>query len=168
MSKSSFSLLYGLQLPFSTTSLVCIFSDPKAEPCVVLVAPPLPDFHWRHCHQNIQLLRWTPHTTPVLWRFFCDHPGEPVPEENFWTLCCKGRLTEADTPTIWLGTTPSGLISAHLHHTPALNTATKNFCPLRHYLAAADEFDPCRWHGQCYENSRVDRMLLGNTNWTRA
>jgi len=29
--------------------------------------------------------------------FFRDHPGEPVPEENFWTLWCKGRLTEADT-----------------------------------------------------------------------
>ena len=28
---------------------------------------------------------------------FRDHPGEPVPEENFWTLWCKGRLTEADT-----------------------------------------------------------------------
>jgi len=27
---------------------------------------------------------------------FRDHPGEPVPEENFWTLWCKGRLTEAD------------------------------------------------------------------------
>jgi len=39
-----------------------------------------------------------------------------VPEENFWTLWCKGRLTEADTLTIRLGATPSGLISAHLHH----------------------------------------------------
>jgi len=40
-----------------------------------------------------------------------------VPEENFWTLWCKGKLTEAaDTPTIRLGTTPSGLTSAHLHH----------------------------------------------------
>jgi len=38
--------------------------------------------------------------------------GEPEPEENFWTLWCKGRLTEADTPTIWLGATSS----AHLHH----------------------------------------------------
>jgi len=37
---------------------------------------------------------------------FRDHPGEPVPEENFWTLWCKGRLTEADTPTIWLGANP--------------------------------------------------------------
>jgi len=41
-----------------------------------------------------------------------------VPEENFWTLWCKGRLTEADTPTIRLGATPSGLTSAHLHHPP--------------------------------------------------
>jgi len=44
--------------------------------------------------------------------------GEPVPEENFWTVWCKERLTEADTPTIWLGATPSRLTSAHLHHPP--------------------------------------------------
>jgi len=55
-------------------------------------------------------------TTTVLRPFFQDHPGEPVPEENFWTLWCKGRLKEADTPTIWLGATPIGLTSAHLHH----------------------------------------------------
>jgi len=30
----------------------------------------------------------------------------------------KGRLREADTPTIQLGPTPSGLTSAHLHHPP--------------------------------------------------
>jgi len=58
------------------------------------------------------------HTTTVLRPFFWDHPGEPVPEENFWTLWCKGRLTEADTPTIGLGTSPSGLTSAHLHDPP--------------------------------------------------
>jgi len=57
-------------------------------------------------------------TTTILPHFFRDHPGEPVPEESFWTLWCKGRLTEADTPTIRLGTTPSGLTSAHLHHPP--------------------------------------------------
>jgi len=57
-------------------------------------------------------------TTTVLRPFFRDHPGEPVPEENFWTLWCKGRLTEADTSTIRLGTTSSGLTSAHLHHPP--------------------------------------------------
>jgi len=50
--------------------------------------------------------------------FFWDHPSEPVPEENFWTLWCNGRLTEADTPTIRLGTTPSGLSNAHLHRPP--------------------------------------------------
>jgi len=32
-------------------------------------------------------------TTTVLWPFLRDHPGEPAPEENFWTLWCKGRLT---------------------------------------------------------------------------
>ena len=49
---------------------------------------------------------------------FRDHPGEPVPEENFWTLWCKGRLTEANTLTIRLGATPSRPTSAHLHHPP--------------------------------------------------
>ena len=34
-----------------------------------------------------------------------------MPEDNFWTSWCKGRLTEADA-------TPSGLTSAHLHHPP--------------------------------------------------
>jgi len=55
-------------------------------------------------------------TTTVLRPFFRDHPGEPVPAENFWTLWCKERLTEADAATIRLGATPSGL--PHLHHPP--------------------------------------------------
>ena len=66
--------------------------------------------------------------TTVLRPFFQDHPGEPVPEENFWTLWCKGRLTEADTPTIRLGATPSGLTSAHLHHPPIFSTGLMRFC----------------------------------------
>jgi len=61
-------------------------------------------------------------TTAVLWPFFRDHPGEPVPEVNSWTLWCKGRLMEADTPTIRLATTQSGLTSAHLHHPPIFFT----------------------------------------------
>jgi len=61
---------------------------------------------------------------------FWDHPGEPVPEENFWTLWCKGRLTEADTPTIRIGTTPSGLVtSAHLHRPPIFFTGRMPFLP---------------------------------------
>jgi len=58
------------------------------------------------------------HTTTILRLFFRDHPGEPEPEENFWTLLCKERLTEADTLTIRLSATPSGLTSDHLHHLP--------------------------------------------------
>jgi len=71
-------------------------------------------FSWQFSH--FTTLSST-HTT-VLRPFFRDHPGEPVPEENFWTLWCKGRLTEADTPTIRVGATPSGLTSAHVHHAP--------------------------------------------------
>jgi len=56
---------------------------------------------------------------------FQDHLAELVPEENLWTLWCKGRLTEADTPTIRLGATPSRLTSAHLHHPPFLQAG----CP---------------------------------------
>jgi len=55
------------------------------------------------------------HTTTVLLPLFRDHPGEPVPEENFWTLWCKesrGKHTDHR-----LGATPSGLISAY----PLLN-----------------------------------------------
>jgi len=68
------------------------------------------------------------HTT-VLRPFFRDHPGEPVPEENFWTLWCKGRLTEADTPTIRMGTTPPGLSSAHLRHPPHFFSGRMPFLP---------------------------------------
>jgi len=42
------------------------------------------------------------HTTTILRPFLRDHPGEPVPEENFWTLWRKGRLTQADNwPSGW-------------------------------------------------------------------
>jgi len=34
-----------------------------------------------------------------------------VPEKIFWTFMVQGKITEADTPTIRLGATPSGLIS---------------------------------------------------------
>ena len=64
-------------------------------------------------HQSTALYFTTTTTTTVLRPFFRDHPGEPVPEENVWTLWCKGRLTEADTLTIRLGATPSALTSDH-------------------------------------------------------
>jgi len=77
-------------------------------------------------------------TTTILRPFFRDHPGEPVPEENFWTLWCKGRLTEADTPTIWLGATPSGLTSAHLHHPTIFFTGRMPFLPPNQQCQSTD------------------------------
>jgi len=68
--------------------------------------------YFDHCTEVITT------TTTILPPFFRDHPDEPVPEENFCTLWCKDWLTEADTLTIRLGATPSGLTSAHLHHPP--------------------------------------------------
>jgi len=59
--------------------------------------------------------------------FFQEHPGESVPEENFWTLWCKGRLTVAETLTIWLGATPSGLTNTNLHHPPIYFTGRVPF-----------------------------------------
>ena len=78
---------------------------------------------------------------------FRDHPGQPVPEENFCTSWCKGRVKEADTLTIRLGVTPSGLTSAHLHHPPTFLQAG---CPSCHptnsvkALKALDEL-PTGW-----------------------
>ena len=89
------------------------------------------------------------HTT-ILRPFFRDHPGEPVPEENFWTLWCKGRLTEANTLTIWLGATSSGLTSAHLHHSPifyrpdtlpaAQPTVSKHWRQSKHWRHCSEKF----------------------------
>jgi len=59
------------------------------------------------------------HTHNHFTSLFRDHPGEPVPEESFLTLWCKGRLTKTETPTIRLGTTPSRPTSAHLNHPPS-------------------------------------------------
>jgi len=78
---------------------------------------PTPQFH------NIlatQLRNTRTHTTD-LQPFFWTYPGEPVPEETFFRagatrnllldFMVQGEISEADTPTIWLGITTSGLIS---------------------------------------------------------
>ena len=51
-----------------------------------------------HISQTVDSHYHHHHTTTVLWPFFRDHPGEPVPEENFWTLWCKGRRRHTDHP----------------------------------------------------------------------
>jgi len=73
------------------------------------------------------ILYHTPHHNR-LRPFIRDHQGEPVPDENFWTLWRKGRLTEADTLIIRPGATQSGLSSAHLHHPPIFLQAGCPFC----------------------------------------
>jgi len=70
-------------------------------------------------HPSLLLVYHVITTTTVLRPFFQDRLGEPAPEENFWTLWCKGRLTEADTQTIRLGATPSGL--AIVYHVRPVN-----------------------------------------------
>jgi len=75
------------------------------------------------------ILKILNHTTTVLRPFFRDHPGEWVPEENFWTLWCKGRLTEANTLTIRLGATPSRPTSAHLRQPHFLQAGCPSCCP---------------------------------------
>jgi len=85
-------------------------------------------------NRHLKITIWAPlhKSTPHHNRFtalFWDHPGEPVPEENFWTLWCKGRLTEADTLTMQLVATPSGLTSVHLHHLPIFFTGRMPFLP---------------------------------------
>ena len=81
----------------------------------------------RTTNRRLQQVRNNHHVQNHLTALFRDHPDEPVPEENFWTSWCKGRLTEADTPTIRLGATPSRPTSAHLHHPPFLQAG----CPSR-------------------------------------
>jgi len=50
--------------------------------------------------------------TTILRPFFQYYPGEPVPEEKLLLdFMVQGEISEANTPTIRLGATPSGLIS---------------------------------------------------------
>jgi len=42
-----------------------------------------------------------------------DHPGEPVPEENFWTLWCKGKINR----------------DRHTHHPPGRHSIRTNQYP---------------------------------------
>jgi len=62
-------------------------------------------------------------TTTVLRPFFRDYPGEPVPEEKHLDFMAQGKITEADTPTIQLGATPSGITGDNLHYPPIFYSA---------------------------------------------
>ena len=92
----------------------------------------------------------------------------------FWTLWCKGRSTEAETSTIWLGATPSGLTSAHLHHPPifyrpdalpaAQPTVSKHWRQSfrhtdRQIIQTALSADPCRLQSVCIRKNNVQLSL---------
>ena len=98
------SLMYSLSGSYSDTIL-----HQSTQTCKLLLWLVQP--WWPYCrlilHNCTRITAY--YTTTILRPFFRDHPGEPVPEENFWTSWCKGRLTEADTLTIRLGATPSRL-----------------------------------------------------------
>ena len=55
-------------------------------------------------------------TTTILPPFSGTIRASLCQKRHFWTLWCKGRLTQAYIRTVRLGATPSGLNSAHLHH----------------------------------------------------
>ena len=119
------------------SAAVCCPTTRSSPP--LLVFPPLSfRFHpYFHFPLSFPINLASIPTPQPFYGLFRDHPGEPVPEENFWALWCKGRLTEADTLTIRLRATPSGLTSAYLHHPPyfhrpgalsaAQPTASKNW-----------------------------------------
>jgi len=60
--------------------------------------------------QTTNLHRYYDNTT-ILRPFFQDHLVERVPEEIFWTFMMPEKITEADTPTTWVGATPSAQIN---------------------------------------------------------
>ena len=69
------------------------------------------------CQTNKKETRTT--TTPQPFTaLFPRPPGLAGARRELRTLWCNRRLTEADTLTIRLGATPSGLTGAHLHHRP--------------------------------------------------
>jgi len=78
---------------------------------------PQPQFTVQRSAQEITIVLKPPPPPQPFYGPFRDHLVEPVPEENFWTLWCKGRLTEALTNHL-AGATPSEPTSAHLHHPP--------------------------------------------------
>jgi len=67
-----------------------IFLCQLAFSCILFRSTVLSSWFPSQQHVHVKLVNKLPHThthTP----HYRDHQGEPVPEENFWTLWCKGR-----------------------------------------------------------------------------
>jgi len=90
-------------------------------------------------YQHIQRDTKTRRSPLLVDRHSCLTSSKPPPTpQPFYGLFSRrelldfmvqGRLTEADTSTIRLGVTPSGLSSAHLQHPPHFFTGRMPFLP---------------------------------------
>jgi len=76
----------------------------------------------------LKLFKQPHHTTTVLRPFFQDHPGEPAPEENFWTSWCKGRLIRG----------------RHTDHPAGRHSIRTNQCPPPSPIFLQSECPSCR------------------------
>jgi len=97
--------------------------------------------------------------TTVLRPFFQDHPFEPVPEDNFWTLWCNGRLTEADTLIMRMGATPPRLSSAGYCEVATERPVVKKWSTLK--WATGERLD--NWISDSSSCSRIF-LFYDNTN----
>ena len=177
----------------SAASAACVETAEAAHGCLQFNTSPYCSQRLFLLHTNIRLETHGPktpqmwfctehrmtckHTHTILLRpFYRDYSGEPVPEEIFWTFMMEGKTTEADTTTILLSMTPSGLISGP---PPSSSTFTPDALPvttLPHYpgLGQASNMLACICNGVVdqlhYVNEtkqwlQIDPTLLQTMNY---
>jgi len=126
-----------------------------------------------HLHYIIQQSNTHTHTT-VLRPFFRDHPGEPVPEENFSTSWCKGRGRHTDQPagchsirTNQCRPSPSPHIFYRLDALPATQpTASKHWRHIKlHKIfnkigTSWDSKPLCSSNGECAVNYNCSTAII--------
>ena len=87
-------------------------------------------------HQNTH--GYHHHTTTALRPFFRDHPGEPVPGENFWTslLRLRGRHTNHLAGHHSIRTNQCSPPPSHLFYRPTCQSTEGNWLILkRHFIS---------------------------------
>ena len=114
----------------------------------------------KHC---IQMMHYTTTTTTVLLPFFPDHPGELVPEENFWTSWCKERLTEAETPTRSIQTNQCQPPPSIFYRPDALPAAQPTAS--KHLLSIINS---SHTHARTHTHNRFMALFPGLRGWASA
>jgi len=92
-------------------------------------------------------------TTTVLRPFLRNHLGEPVPEENFWTLWCKGRFNT----------------DRHTDHPARRHSIQTNQCPppaSPHIFRGRMSFLPPNQQRQSTEGNQYHIHMLNHTIFT--